>query len=199
MARNVTVNITIPTQSNPVPVKSVFGWIMFHQRLGYTFNFDRSWAEYKGGFGSIDADFWLGLEKVHLLTSSQPYKLRVEAYVRTTNLWYSSEYWSFNVGDELNDGYRLDVSGYSGDAADSLQYDGDLNGDGGFGRYNYKGMKFTTYDQDNDLQEYGNCAVYRGGGWWFNRCYWVCFTCDEDLSEWSYYILNSRMMIKPQD
>jgi len=82
---------------------SVFGWIIFHQRIGYAFDWNLPWADYKAGFGSIDADFWLGLEKIHLLTSSQPYRLMVEVQERSTNLWYSAEYWSFKIGDELND------------------------------------------------------------------------------------------------
>jgi len=104
---------------------SVFGWITIHQRFGYA-DWQRPWADYKAGFGSIDADFWLGLEKVHLLTSSQPYRLRVEVQELSSNLWYSAEYWSFRIGDEVNEKYRLEVSGYSGDAGDSLQYEGDL-------------------------------------------------------------------------
>jgi len=198
---NVTVNITIPTQSDPVPVKSVFGWIMFHQRLGYTFNWDRSWAEYKSGFGSIDADFWLGLENMHLLTSSQLYRLRVEVQERSTNLWYSAEYWSFKIGDELNDKYRLEVSGYSGDAGDSLQYEGESNGDGRFGSYNHNGMEFSAYDQDNDSDD-KNCASVRGGGWWYNACSWACLTCHYDHYEWHSmgfgFVVNSRMTIKLQ-
>ena len=180
---------------------SVFDWIIIHQRLGYTFHWNLTWAHYKAGFGSIDADFWLGLEKVHLLTSSQPYRLRVEVQARLTNLWYSAEYWSFKIGDELNTKYRLEVSGYSGDAGDSLQYEDDLNGDGNFGSYYHNGMKFTTYDQDNDFFS-GNCAIARGGGWWYNECMWACLTCKKSRHEW--YTLdqgiatNSRMMIKPQ-
>ena len=100
MATNRTVNITIPTQSDPVPVMSVFSWIIIHQRLGLTFNWYRPWADYKAGFGSVDADFWLGLEKMHLLTSSQPYRLRVEVQQDSTNLWFSAEYWSFQIGDQ---------------------------------------------------------------------------------------------------
>jgi len=199
-ATNLTVNITIPTQSDPVLVKSVFGWITIHQRLGYSFNWNRNWADYKAGFGSINADFWLGLEKMHLLTSSQPYRLRVEMQDRSKNLWYSAEYWSFKIGDEINDKYRLEVSGYSGDAGDSLQYRDDWNGNGRFNLYNHNGMNFSTYDQRNGFPESTNCAAIRDGGWWFNRCYWGCLTCKEGDYRWwkPALVINSRMIIKPQ-
>jgi len=195
----------IPTETRPVPVMSVFGWIIIHQHLGYNFDWQLPWADYKAGFGSIDADFWLGLERMHLLTSSQPYRLRVEVQQWSTNLWFSAQYWSFKIGDERNDKYRLEVSGYSGDAGDSLQYEGDFNGDGEFGDYYHNGMKFTTYDQDNDENDGKNCAPARGGGWWYNWCFWACLTCDADHNEWGtliassqWYVVNSRMMIKPQ-
>jgi len=189
---NLTTDITIPTQSDPVPVMSAFGWIIIHQHLGYTFDWQLSWAAYKAGFGSIDADFWLGLEKMHLLTSSRPYRLRVEVQHRSTNLWYSAEYWSFKIGDELNDKYRLEVSGYSGDAGDSLQYEGN------WGIWYHNWIKFTTFDQDND-ESPGNCAPNRGGGWWYNQCYYGCLTCNSEHSRWyNIDIINSRMMVKPQ-
>jgi len=194
---NVTVNITIPTQSDPVPVKSVFGWITIHQHLGYSFDWNRNWADYKDGFGSIDANFWLGLEKMHLLTSSQPYRLRVELQERLTNLWYSAEYWSFKVGDGSSK-YPLEVSGYSGDAGDSLQYEGESNGDGRFGNYYHNGMKFSTHDEDYDLCAC-NCAASHGGGWWYNTCSSACLTCVQAEYWWLYrFVVNLRMMIKPQ-
>ena len=203
MAKNLTRNITVPTQPDPVPARSVFGWIIIHQRLGfgYSFNWSLSWAAYKAGFGSINADFWLGLEKIHLLTSSQPYRLRVEVQERSTNLWYSAEYWSFKIGDELNDKYRLEVSGYSGDAGDGLQYEGDYDGNGYFGCYYHSGMNFSTFDRDNDLSSSLNCAGGRGGGWWYHCCYWACLTCDAEHYLWGtriHHVSNSRLMIKPQ-
>jgi len=79
---------------------SVFGWIIIQQRLGYIFNWNLSWAEYKAGFGSIGADFWLGLERVHLLTNCQPHRLRFEIQQRRSNIWFSDEYWSFQIGDK---------------------------------------------------------------------------------------------------
>lgn len=39
---------------------------------------------------------------------------------------------------------------------------------------NYKGhagMKFSTFDMDNDLEYFTNCASDSSGGWWFNACY----------------------------
>ena len=31
--------------------------------------------------------------------------------------------------------------------------------------------KFTTYDNDNDVNIGSNCAVGSGGGWWYYSCY----------------------------
>ena len=198
----MTINITIPTQPDAVPVMSVFGWIIIHQHLGFSFNWNLNWADYKAGFGSVDADFWLGLQKVHILTNCRTYHLRVELQESSTNLWYSAEYWSFKIGDELNDKYRLEVSGQSGDAGDPLHHKGDWKGNGQFGYYYHDGMKFTTSDQDNDKSEAGNCASNRGGGWWYNRCYIACLTCSSTHSQWPTLsnpsIASSRMMIKPQ-
>jgi len=178
----------------------VFGWIIIHQHIVSAFNWKLPWADYKAGFGSADANFWLGLENIHLLTSSQPYRLRVEMQENSTNLWYSAEYWSFKIGDELNDKYRLEVSGYSGDAGDALQYTGDSNGNGKFGKYNHNGMKFSTYDKDNDRWAKGNCAKSKTAGWWFNRCTRSCLTGNQGYHYWpnGRLIVTSRMMIKPQ-
>jgi len=180
---------------------SVFGWIIINQHLGYTFDWNLPWADYKAGFGSIDADFWLGLEKMHLLTSSQPYRLRVEVQERSSNLWYSAEYWSFKIGDEPHDHYRLEVSGYSGDAGDSLQHEGDRLDSGRFGAFYHNGMEFSTYDQDNNDGD--TCAADKRGGWWYNHCFFACLTCYQDKFEWRTLnypssLANSRMMIKPQ-
>jgi len=121
----------------------------------------------------------------------------------STELWFSAEYWSFKIGDELNDEYRLEVSGFSGDAGDSLQYEGDKNGDRFFGNYNHQEMDFTTIDEDNDESDASNCAAENGGGgWWYNSCFWACLTCDEYNTKWGSlpdpFLINSRMMIKPQ-
>jgi len=66
------------------------------------------------------------------------------------------------VESEIN-GYRLHVTGYSGNAGDAFNDDHPIYGING----KSNGMKFTTFDFDND--EYGsdNCAVIYQSGWWY--------------------------------
>jgi len=120
---------------------------------------------------------------------------------QSDGLWYSDEYWSFQIGDELTDKYRLDVSGYSGDAGNGLQYDGAWSGDDE-GCYLHDGMMFSTYDQDNDLSTNANCAAGRDGGWWFNNCYMACTSCGGEHHSWwtlaGRVLDHSRMMVKPR-
>jgi len=78
VATNLTIDITVPTLSDPVRIMSVFDWIIIQQHLGKDFNWNLTWDEYKAGFGFIDDNFWLGLEKMHLVTKCRPYRLRVE-------------------------------------------------------------------------------------------------------------------------
>ena len=94
VAKNLSVDVSVPSVPGYTTLMSVFGWIIIHQNVDSNFNWYRLWADYKAGFGSIDADFWLGLEKMHLLTSSQAYRLRVEVQEETTGDWYSAEYWT---------------------------------------------------------------------------------------------------------
>jgi len=79
---------------------------------------------------------------------------------RSSGQWQSAEYSTFSISDEAGK-YRLSVSGYSGDAGDALT--GISNADN-----NADGMKFSTPDQDNDLNPSINRATsYYGCGWWF--------------------------------
>ena len=87
------------------------------------------------------------------------------------------------------------IGRYSGDAGDALHATGNR------GYWYHDGMKFSTYDQDNDLSPNSNCAAGRGGGMWYNRCFYACLTCDDADTEWAslpgdIYLLASRMMIK---
>ncbi|XP_071796313.1 uncharacterized protein [Asterias amurensis] len=47
------------------------GWIVVQRRYDGSVNFNRSWAEYTKGFGSMDDEFWLGNEILHNLTDAE--------------------------------------------------------------------------------------------------------------------------------
>lgn len=128
IATNKTTNITIPfkasdvTQSNEsiteitVTVMTVNNWILIQQRVpnDSSTKFNKSWAEYKDGFGTFTGNYWFGNEKAHQLTSSGTYKLRVEMLSATYGRWTSVEYNTFSIANE-SEGYAIKVSGYSGD------------------------------------------------------------------------------------
>jgi len=94
-------------------VISLNNWIFFLQRyLPNGFNWNLTWNDYKNDFGSSGSgDFWMGLERLHLLTTSGSYRLRMEWQATVTGYWFSVEYWFFYIEDEA-EGYRLHVSGY---------------------------------------------------------------------------------------
>ncbi|MBN3287545.1 FIBA protein, partial [Polyodon spathula] len=141
------------------------GWVLVQQRMDGSVNFNRTWEEYKMGFGSTNeqgqGELWLGNKYIHLLTQKESI-LRVELEDwegHSTDAEYLVE-----VGPE-SEGYRLKVSKYSGDAGDAL-----IKGEPGLGPFlSHVDMKFSTYDKDNDNFE-DNCAEMYGGGWWYNNC-----------------------------
>ncbi|XP_006010728.1 fibrinogen alpha chain [Latimeria chalumnae] len=141
------------------------GWLLIQQRIDGSVNFNRTWAEYKKGFGNADdegkGEMWLGNELIHLLTKEKTI-LRVELEDWAGNQAYAQ--YVMEMGPEA-DGYVLQVSTYVGDAGDAL-----LKGVPDDDHYiSHNNMKFSTFDKDNDKWE-ENCAEMYGGGWWYNKC-----------------------------
>lgn len=54
------------------------GWTVIQRRQDGSVNFDRSWNEYKEGFGDLHTEYWLGNEHIHDLTSQGDYMLRID-------------------------------------------------------------------------------------------------------------------------
>jgi len=88
------------------------GWLVFQKRLDGSVNFYRGWTEYKGGFGNLTGEFWLGLDKIHHLTTRGEYKLRVDLENFSGNT-YCAEYDSFKVASE-GEKYKLSLGSYTG-------------------------------------------------------------------------------------
>ena len=118
--------------------------------------FNRPWAEFKVGFHDPSGNYWLGNDRLSLLTANNRFKLRFDLQQNGTGNWYYAEYSWFRVLSEADD-YELQVGGFSGNASfDAL------------GLYQ-NAEKFTTFDRDNDRSSY-NCAALRGGGFWHGHC-----------------------------
>ena len=131
--------------------------LLIQQNVNGSNFFNRSWAEFKIGFNDSRGNYWLGNDLLSQLTATNRYKLKfdLQSY-RNHSSWYSAEYSAFTVLPEAYN-YRLRVAGYSGNTG----YDA-------FSDHN--DQLFGTYDRDNDRWLAGNCAVSRGGGFWYTRC-----------------------------
>ncbi|XP_067940559.1 fibrinogen-like protein 1 [Watersipora subatra] len=156
--RNSGAVYTLYTDPESAPVLAVCqfddqsGWTLIQRRLDGTIDFNKGWDEYAHGFGNIQGEYWIGLENLFYLTKKNQ-KLSIfledhESQSRTAN------YSLFQIENEESN-YQLLVSGYSGDAGDSLSY--------------HHEMGFSTFDYDNDGHP-GSCASSFQGGWWYDAC-----------------------------
>ncbi|XP_035663838.1 soluble scavenger receptor cysteine-rich domain-containing protein SSC5D-like [Branchiostoma floridae] len=133
------------------------GWTVIQRRQDGSVPFNRTWEEYKLGFGNKNGEYWLGNENIHLLTNQKNYRLRIDLLDWQGESRYA-EYSTFRVSGE-SDGYRLHISGYSGTAGDSMT-----------GNHANNGQRFSTVDRDNDDWS-RHCSQERGqAGWWFLAC-----------------------------
>ena len=84
---------------------------MFQKRIDGSVDFFRGWADYKNGFGNLNGEFWLGLDKINRLTKTKS-KLRVDLEDTTGKTAYA-EYDMFAVTSERTK-YQLSLGTYSG-------------------------------------------------------------------------------------
>nr|XP_022309172.1 ficolin-2-like [Crassostrea virginica] len=163
------------------------GWTVFQRRLDGSEDFDRTWEEYKIGFGDITSEFWLGNDKLHYLLSQGKYELRFDME-DSDNQPHYVKYSSFSVGDEASK-YTVSISGYTGNVGDcftnTIQF-----------------MKFSTKDQDNDAFD-GHCAVSYNSGWWYNNCHCAnpngLFGQGMTYRHWhtqTYFLKSTKLMVR---
>ena len=66
-------------------VKRADSDVLVQQNLGVNSSiFARDWIDYKNGFGELSSNYWLGLENLHLLTSTGKYRLEAVVQVHCT-------------------------------------------------------------------------------------------------------------------
>uniref|UniRef100_A0A8C9Y270 Microfibril associated protein 4 n=1 Tax=Sander lucioperca TaxID=283035 RepID=A0A8C9Y270_SANLU len=132
-------------------------WTVFQRRMDGTVNFYRGWDHYKTGFGIAAGEYWLGLESLYHLTQRRRYELLVDMEDFEGNKTFA-RYSSFSIDSESS-GYTLHVSGFTdGGAGDALS--------------GHNGMKFSTFDKDQDPHS-GNCARSHLGAFWYAACHYA--------------------------
>ena len=82
-------------------------------------DFYRNWQNYKLGFGDVNAEHWLGNDKLHELTSLHSQnEMRVDLEA-VDNEKKQATFSNFKVGNEAAQ-YLLTVTGYSGNAGNTV-------------------------------------------------------------------------------
>uniref|UniRef100_A0A1A9WDG3 Fibrinogen C-terminal domain-containing protein n=1 Tax=Glossina brevipalpis TaxID=37001 RepID=A0A1A9WDG3_9MUSC len=127
------------------------GWTIIQKREDGSIEFQRNWVEYKSGFGNVLGEYWIGLDKLHALTTTQG---RQELLVILEDYHGNTKYAlydAFEVGSEP-ERYKLKLGAYRGDAGDSLRY--------------HENGQFHTKDNDRTRK----CVRNHRGGWWYKNC-----------------------------
>lgn len=127
------------------------GWTVLQHRQHGSVSFNRGWTDYVTGFGDLRGDFWLGLEYIHLLTTSSVHVIIDMKANHRDLIRYSYDH--FQVKN-ANSSYQLLVA--NDNSVNCTSY----------ARLMYNnGSTFSTPDR----QGVHGCSS-RGSGWWFNEC-----------------------------
>lgn len=128
-----------------------WGATVIQRRVDGAVDFDQTWEKYRRGFGNLERDYWLGLQKFYSLAQQGAYILRVDL-----EDWRDGKHWAeyrFSL-DGPSTHYTIHLSHFAGDMADALA--------------NITGNQFSTKGTLNDNNR--NCPRHYTGGWWFDPC-----------------------------
>ncbi|KAH8336163.1 hypothetical protein KR074_007328, partial [Drosophila pseudoananassae] len=132
------------------------GWLIVYKKQHYSQKFHRTYEDYERGFGDVGTgifdEFFIGLNRLHLLTSENAYEVLLATYPgprRCDN---------FVVGDR-SEGHKVKSIGNC--TGNDVWISPKL------------GTNFSTFDRDEDGASDRNLAEEGGFGWWFDpdmRC-----------------------------
>uniref|UniRef100_A0A452UHE3 Angiopoietin-related protein 3 n=1 Tax=Ursus maritimus TaxID=29073 RepID=A0A452UHE3_URSMA len=133
-------------------VKSDSSWTLIQHRTDGSQNFNETWENYRYGFGRLDGEFWLGLEKIYSIVKQSNYILRIELEDWNDNKHYIE--YSFHLGNHETN-YTLHLVEISGNVPNALP--------------EHKDLVFSTWD--HMAKGHINCPEsYSGGWWWHDAC-----------------------------
>ncbi|KFQ35129.1 Angiopoietin-related protein 3, partial [Mesitornis unicolor] len=128
-------------------------WTVIQKRVDGSLDFNQTWDAYENGFGDLNEEFWLGLNKTYSITKQGDYVLRIELQDWKDNKRYVE--YAFSLGGPETD-YTLQLSRMSGSIPNALPEQTEL--------------RFTTADHDADVINDFNCPENYLGGWWHSEC-----------------------------
>ncbi|XP_034482435.1 angiopoietin-2-like [Drosophila innubila] len=164
------------------------GWIVIQRRLDGSVDFDRNLAAYHEGFGDPSGEFWLGLEKMHRITTHQRHELYIHI-VDYENETHYARYDKFVIGSK-DEEYQLKSLGiYFGDAGDMMRM--------------------------NEKVNFWVCPKYKNGWWDLKKCNPNCNLngkfSNTQVNDWHYlywglgkwgkgrnHIKSVQMLIRPK-
>ncbi|CAF1497064.1 unnamed protein product, partial [Rotaria sordida] len=100
-----------------------YEWFLIQNRQTNYINFNRTWVEYRRGFGNIlnQIDFWIGNENLYWLTNNYHCRLKIEL-----TDWHNETriamYESFRISNHKDD-YRIQIREYIGNMEPYNQID----------------------------------------------------------------------------
>ncbi|KFP13794.1 Angiopoietin-related protein 3, partial [Egretta garzetta] len=128
-------------------------WTVIQNRVDGSLDFNQTWDAYANGFGELNEEFWLGLNKTYSITKQGDYILRIELQDWRDNKRYIE--YAFSLGGPKTD-YTLQLSRISGSIPNALPEQTEL--------------RFSTADHDVDIINDFNCPENYLGGWWHSEC-----------------------------
>ncbi|NWX09233.1 ANGL3 protein, partial [Caloenas nicobarica] len=128
-------------------------WTVIQNRVDGSLDFNQTWDAYANGFGDLNEEFWLGLNKTYSITKQGDYILRIELQDWKDNKRFIE--YAFSLGG-LETNYSLQLSRISGSIPNALPEQTEL--------------RFSTADRDlNTINDF-NCPENYLGGWWHSEC-----------------------------
>ncbi|CAC5416919.1 unnamed protein product [Mytilus coruscus] len=111
-----------PDGLHPVQVYCIMAngeqWTVIQRRFNGYVTFDRTWDEYRKGFGSVSGEYWLGNENIHQISSSTSHKLSIYLEDFTGKFAYAN-YSVFDLGDQYRK-YQLRIDRFTGTSGLSM-------------------------------------------------------------------------------
>ncbi|XP_005498980.2 angiopoietin-related protein 3 [Columba livia] len=128
-------------------------WTVIQNRVDGSLDFNQTWDAYANGFGDLNEEFWLGLNKTYSITKQGDYILRIELQDWKDNKRFIE--YAFSLGG-LETNYTLQLSRISGSIPNALPEQTEL--------------RFSTAERDLDTINDFNCPENYLGGWWHSEC-----------------------------